>query len=70
MTSTAVGAEESLLLFFGKGGGGGGLKPPRSPVYICIGLFYLVLFFICHYLIERLFYNKLQVLIKEIEING
>ena len=68
MTSTAVGAEETLLLFFGKGGGGGGLKPPRSPVYICIGLFFRLMLF--HYLIERLFYNKLQVLIKEIEING
>ena len=26
-------------------------------------------YFICHYLIIRLFYNKLQELIKEIDIN-
>ena len=31
---------------------------------------FFIFYFICHYLIIRLFYNKLQELIKEIEING
>ena len=31
---------------------------------------FILFYFICHYLIIRLFYNKLHELIKEIEING